>query len=585
MFNVWTDPWLTVEFSNGETKTVGIKECLVNAQSICKVFAVDGKTKQLTPLEYTNIRFLMTVIMDVFRSCFRSPSTLAELYWGGGFSEEVLDEYYKKCITEGCSFDLFDEERPFLQTDKQTMKLVCGLREKKLSFEDWLKKNVSTPANLNPLMSCGNNDVFSRKVDADKYAEFAGVDKPVSLTDDLVKNKNAKMKPEDMHSLTYAEYIQYLIFTHVSSQYCGVLNSTSLSVNSEAPPMFIIMKGKNLFETILFNAIYFKDVEKAKPLWRWSSYLDFLNEKTRNNLWEEDGVLMGMIYPSRFIYPLKHENGQVSGIFYSGMLDYIDNMLAGKNNRKIWWEETREAWAAKREPHVSYRYDQKNEKHKSYTMKSKNQSWLDLVAYINSFSTDMKATKGLKTYSSLIEELELESEQDKFVLSTYYTEMDKASYFSSGKFEYDLYRDFLTDEEKFQYFKEMIEVIKKISSDLKFCIGSYILQSKGLEVKGDAIANESFGDVITNNFYNLSKIYFFQNYIPNIEKSASSEEKRLVLIEAIEFLSRKALSLYNEITPGDAFLFAHASCAGMLYNMLKKLNPKNKEENNEQGTE
>lgn len=577
MFNLWTDEWLTVEFSDGDVQTVGIRECLVNAHKIRHVFAVDGKTKQLLPLEYTNIRFLLTVIMDAFRKRFKNIRTLVKLINEGKFDEDVLDNYYEMCVKEGCSFDLFDEERPFLQTDKKSLMVIYELKKEKVDFNTWLEKNLCTVANVNPLLASGNNDIFSRKIDADKFAEFAGVAKPQKITDDLIKNKKNKKKPEDMHSLTYAEYAQYVIYNHVSSQYGGSIVGSSLSVNSEMPPLFIIMKGKTLFDTLLFNAVTFKDVGTAKPIWRWSQYLDFANEKTRDNLWEEDGVLMGLIYPARFIYPIKHANGVVTGIYYSGTLGYVSEALKGVS-RKTWWTETREAWAVKREPHVSYRYNEEKKKHSSYVMKYTEQSWMDIVSYINSFDTLEMTTKGLKTYKELMNYLETEN---VFTLSLYYTEMKDASYLSAGKVQYDIHKRCLLDDSTFRSLKEAMMMIKKVSSNLKFCINAYLLKTKQVEITSENIGKESFGNAVVSSFYAKSKHYFFNTYMPALCSCNTREEREQVDNEAEKFFVETALSLYNGIIPCDSFIFAHMTCGDMLNNMLKKIKEKDKEDSDE----
>ena len=182
-YDVLFEPCLTVIDEDGSTKNTGLRDCLINAhryKSIC-VPSQSSDKKQFVPLEYCALRFLITFIMDAYRNQMHSMEQIADLIEKGSFDADVIDSYIKICRKDGCTFDLLDEERPFLQTDRCTLENLKD--NEKLSFDGWLKKKASTVGNITPLLACGNNDIFSRRVSIEEYADFFDVEFPSDIAE------------------------------------------------------------------------------------------------------------------------------------------------------------------------------------------------------------------------------------------------------------------------------------------------------------------------------------------------------------------------------------------------------------------
>ena len=65
-------------------------------------------------VEYSVYRFLIVFLMDMLRP--EDEEVLEELLDEGQFDWDTIQRYVRQCEQEGVSFDLFDSERPFLQT-------------------------------------------------------------------------------------------------------------------------------------------------------------------------------------------------------------------------------------------------------------------------------------------------------------------------------------------------------------------------------------------------------------------------------------------------------------------------------------
>ena len=117
-FDILKEPWIPVANMSGETYELGILDALGRAHELRSVH-------DISPLvEYSVYRFLVVFLMDALRP--RKLSDIEEILGGGSFDMDAICSYVKRCKDEGVSFDLFDEERPFMQTkvdprwDKQT---------------------------------------------------------------------------------------------------------------------------------------------------------------------------------------------------------------------------------------------------------------------------------------------------------------------------------------------------------------------------------------------------------------------------------------------------------------------------------
>lgn len=107
-FSVIENKWIPVQYTNGESEIVSIREAFQKANEI-KELAAD--------FEMTNLavyRLLFAFYMDIYRPEKKSDKE-ADLE-KETFDMNLFDEYISECRKDGECFDLFDPKKPFLQT-------------------------------------------------------------------------------------------------------------------------------------------------------------------------------------------------------------------------------------------------------------------------------------------------------------------------------------------------------------------------------------------------------------------------------------------------------------------------------------
>ena len=198
LYSVLTEPVIPVLMEDGSEKSVGIKEAFLNAHKIKDILGNN-------PLErYAVLRLLIAFAMDMLH-----PETgydRADLLQKGGFDADALENYITVCEKDGPRFDLFDEEHPFLQS----------------RYSEELDSKARKPAAviLHALPS-GNNHIF-------------------------IDHRLA-----EEHRISFPDAFRALCASYV---FCVSGTAGPSSVNN-TPPLFAIVIGQNLFETIVINMI------------------------------------------------------------------------------------------------------------------------------------------------------------------------------------------------------------------------------------------------------------------------------------------------------------------------------------------
>ena len=107
-YSLLDQPWLTAVTLTGESAACGIRQVLQQAHTLRAL------TVASPMVEYGLHRLLIVLLMDALR-----PQDQFDLvrFIGCriGLTLHSWKDYYAQCGQEGCSFDLFDSERPFLQ--------------------------------------------------------------------------------------------------------------------------------------------------------------------------------------------------------------------------------------------------------------------------------------------------------------------------------------------------------------------------------------------------------------------------------------------------------------------------------------
>ena len=263
-FDILTEPWIPVVEPGGGQRELGLLDVLERAHTFQAV-------RDASPLvEYSLYRFLILFLMDALRP--EDGFSLSELLEEGCFAPDTIRSYVSLCRSEGVSFDLFDRERPFLQTNYRP---------------EWDRepKPVST---LNYAIPHGNNHIHF----------------------DHQREQIAYTPGQALRMLLAAQ-----IFCTAGAQ------GYPSNVNG-APPWFSLICGENLFETLVFSMIGLDRISLPvdEPPVLWRSTEEVVSKKqVAQTSW-----LYGMLFPARRIHLIPEEGGSsVSAVYFSQGMNNI----------------------------------------------------------------------------------------------------------------------------------------------------------------------------------------------------------------------------------------------------------------------
>lgn len=283
-FNVLTNPWIPTLDQDGITKELSLLETLERAHELQGIQAA-------SPLvEYSVHRFLILFLMDMIRP--EDESAIEDLLEEGQFDPDLLSDYIDQCNREGVTFDLFDEERPFLQTPY-------------VKAWDREAKPIST---LDYTVPNGNNHIhFDHRRREICYTPGKAL--RMLLTAQLFCTAGAQGYPSNVNG---------------------------------APPWFALIQGENLFQTLVFGMIGNDAIsipfDTPPVCWRSKEAVPS-KEAVGRTSW-----LYGMLFPARRIHLLPDESsGMISQVYCSQGLNYINvwtdphvTYRITKNGRSNW---------------------------------------------------------------------------------------------------------------------------------------------------------------------------------------------------------------------------------------------------------
>lgn len=255
-FSVLDWAWIPVVSLDGEEKLLGIRQALEHAHELREISTV-------SPLEeYSIYRFLGLFLMDALRP--ETESDIEDLLDEGRFDMDQVEAYIALCKSEGVSFDLFDEKRPFLQS----------------ALDSRYDKEIKPVSALDCTLPSGNNHTHfehSRSV-------------PNTLTADAAFR---------------LVLTTYLFCTAAAQGYPSGVNA--------APPFFGVIKGSNLFETLTYNLLQTDTIGLALDtppvMWRFTEPI-IPKQEIGKTSW-----MHGMLFPTRRIHLVSDENGMVTGVY------------------------------------------------------------------------------------------------------------------------------------------------------------------------------------------------------------------------------------------------------------------------------
>ena len=263
-FDILTKPWVPVLDAAGQKMELGLLETLERAHELQAI-------QTASPMEeYSVYRFLIVFLMDALRP--EDENDIDGFLEAEQFDMEAIQDYLTQCRKEGVSFDLFDAERPFLQTTY---------------VEAW-----------------------------DREA------KPVSTLDYTIPNGNNHIHFDHRRneiSYTPGKALRMLL---TAQNFCTAGAQGYPSNVNGAPPWFALIQGETLFQTLVLGMIGTDEIllpfDEPPVLWRNKKEITAKQEVAKTS-W-----LYGMLFPARRIHLLPDETGErVSEVYLSQGLNYI----------------------------------------------------------------------------------------------------------------------------------------------------------------------------------------------------------------------------------------------------------------------
>ncbi len=253
-FSVLDQAWIPVISSSGNEEMLGIRETLARSQELREISLA-------SPMEeYSLYRFLGLFLMDMLRP--ESELDIEDLLAVGCFYMDVVEKYIAECKAEGVSFDLFDEDRPFLQS----------------KYDPALDGNTRPVSILDCTRASGNNHTH---FDHERAEQTLAPDKAVRLL-----------------------LATYLFCTAAAQGYPSGVNAS--------PPYFGVIQGNNLFETLVCTLMPLDSIgisfDSTPVLWRRVTPIVPKKEVGKTS-W-----LQGMLFPTRRIHLVSNDQGNVTAV-------------------------------------------------------------------------------------------------------------------------------------------------------------------------------------------------------------------------------------------------------------------------------
>ncbi|MGN1410358.1 MAG: type I-E CRISPR-associated protein Cse1/CasA [Eubacteriales bacterium] len=422
MYNVLTEPWIPVRVKNGTVLDMRILDVLDNAPELVEI------TDQMPNYEFGIYRFLFVFLMDVYKP--QNRIDIEDLLDSGQFDMEKIERYIDLCNKDGERFDLLDPFHPFLQ---------CGENE---WGQDSKIKSVS---NLNPIYPSGNNHVhFDHNYEDDVVMEFKEAAKALCAIN--------------------------LFCTAGAQDYPSTPNG--------APPVYSIVKGRNLFETLVFGMVpvsKYNKYDNPAPQWHGNEKVEFKKKVADTSL------LYGLMFPCRRIRLLTDNEQNVSSMYFEQGMNY--------NNYEAWSD-----------PYVTYLY--KKDGRSSLKPNIEKENWRNLGSILN---CDKNAPEVIGQYMDI-------AETDHIHIQTYEVVTNNASYLDIGKGEYTMPYELIKSQERFDFVVQALEFAEKIGSALEKNIQS-LQKEMGFDAASGITASER-KRTVNRYFFNCKQKFF--EWVPTL---------------------------------------------------------------------
>lgn len=316
--DIMYDNWLPVVMCDGTSKEVSLYTAITEAQNIRKL----QKIGNVNIREYSIYSFIFDFVQWVYKPEAYDEEdkkdVIEELFEKGKFDSDVLDEYIDAYIASGKSFDLFDEEHPFLQMSKE-------------EWDAYPKVKKPTPLS-SPKFGVGYlsgyNTTFEHPSDYvgyDQYCALEGIHTVIPGRE----SKN-KTKVENIVALKPVELLASILYCIAYKHSSGGGSFSSISIDKEHP-IFVIIEGKNLFETICAS-IGVSDSYNAKPLWERDNYV--LTSTELNSANYDNNIALSYT-PTVRLFPCDYSNIYESNLTKGPNSDFMQIGVKKNGDKQI----------------------------------------------------------------------------------------------------------------------------------------------------------------------------------------------------------------------------------------------------------
>lgn len=276
-YSVLYGPMVEAEYLDGHREEVGFYEAIAMAHQIRDIHAVSPLAR------YALIRLLIAFLMDMIR--LTTVYDRKALLKAGKFDAAALDAYVRNCEKHGPRFDLFDEVHPFMQNAYDA---------------DYDASPPKPVAALFVELPSGNNNIFFDH------------------------------RLETHHIFSASEAFQGLCATYV---FCPAMVQGYPSCVNNTPPLYMIVEGNCLFETLVLNMLSLQEcgnIPLGSVPWREDKQV------IPKDVYPNVSMLEALTWMPRRATLIADSDGRVSTVRFQQGRNFLGNDL----------------W---RDPHVPYR--------------------------------------------------------------------------------------------------------------------------------------------------------------------------------------------------------------------------------------
>jgi CRISPR system Cascade subunit CasA len=459
-FNLLTEPWILVNDQNGNVKEMGIIEVLENAHKI--VSLADATIL----IRFSIYRFLIALIMDIFK--IKELEQVEELIMEGNFNKDAIDEYINE-VGEGY-FDLFHPNTPFLQSPKN---------------EDLEIKPVAEVLQHVP---SGSFSTHFNHVNLEKEAYS-----PAVCAGGL---------------LTIAPFM-----TAGGAGYSPSINGN--------PPWYVLVLGKNLFETIVLNCCGMPIpglTGDGLPAWRTTKRIIPKAELKCSSLLE------GLTWRPRWVRLIPEEGGICT---YTGKYSPI---LVRKINFSYGFKAVG-GWT---DPQVSYVYTNKGPS--PLRPKQDRELWRDLGPLMLLRRADYESDKGKIQFNRpLVVEQLMELKKTYVLPASFPEQVEVYGVRTDGKmkiFEWQYEKLTLPPGlSSNDYAGRMVQEALELAERVSYFLGQALRKLYPREGKGNKKALGSRVQLAEHNFWSMLRGRFEEEYLQPLALQSKDEQMEVEKIK------------------------------------------------------